>query len=499
MKKYILAIDQGTTSSRAVLADSTNLQVIDHAGFEYPQIYPQASWVEHDLNDIWHSVEKSVLALLHKTQIASSQIVGIGITNQRETTCAYNKQGEPLAHAIVWQDKRTSDYCSKQKKYSDFFKQKTGLPLDPYFSATKMKWLLENNALVKEAYQKNDLCLSTIDSFLLYKLTNAQSFATDTTNASRTLLFNLETKSWDEELCAFFNIKSNVLPAIQNSFSFFGKTSHCSFLPDGIPIHAILGDQQSALFGQGCFLPGETKCTYGTGAFLLKNTGEKIVHSQKGLLTTVAFSDESKTYYALEGSSFIAGAAVSWLRDQLNLIKKSSEINDLANQSDIYKCQDIFFFPYFSGIGSPYWNAGAKASIHGLSRDSGKNEIAYACLEGIAMSVNDLVHTMDQEFSHAATANSLNVDGGACANDLMMQMQASISNKKIIRPQNIETTALGVILGVHYFQSKKSLEEIKKNLQIDKVFLNDEKNSNYYQNKKRRWGKLIEKLYLTED
>ena len=322
---YILSIDQGTTGTRSVLIDAQTFSLVGQVSKEYPQIYPKPSWVEHNLNDIWSTVESTVQELLKKHNIQVGMIKAIGITNQRETTCAFDKNGTPLANAIVWQDKRTADFCQelRKKNLSDKIKEKTGLPIDPYFSASKMNWLLKNNSAVSSANSRGELLFGTIDTFLLFKLTGNVSHKTDASNASRTMLMNLKTCSWDKELLEIFSINPETLPSIEDSFGEFGVTSGVAFLPDGIPITGILGDQQSALFGQAGFHKGEMKCTYGTGAFVLLNTGEDLVYSKSGLLTTVEYKYKGKAVYALEGSSYIAGAAIQWLRDNLKIISKS--------------------------------------------------------------------------------------------------------------------------------------------------------------------------------
>lgn len=494
--KYILSIDQGTTGTTACLIDAETFLFIGKVNQEYPQIYPQPSWVEHNLNDIWTSVEKTTHKLLHSHNVQPSEIVAIGITNQRETTCAFNRKGVPLANAIVWQDRRTSDFCSelKSKGLSEKIKTLTGLPIDPYFSGSKMHWLMNNNSTVKDAAAKNDLLFGTIDSFLLYKLTGNMSHKTDASNASRTMLMNLKTCQWDEEMLTVFGIKKDFLPSIEDSFCSFGVTKGLSFLPDGIPITGILGDQQSALFGQAGFYEGEMKCTYGTGAFVLLNTGEKLVYSKSGLLTTVEYKHKGKTYYALEGSSYIAGAAVQWLRDNLKIINKASEVEALALEvKNLDELKNILFFPFFTGIGSPYWNSEAKAAIIGLTRDSNRSHIAYACLEGIALSINDLLMAMRKDTGLSIAA--LKVDGGAVENNLLMQLQASISETRIIRPKVIETTAFGAALAAAIGAGMTSIDQLKNFWQKDREFCAEEYLSAHTKNKKALWEKTINSFY----
>ena len=490
---YLLAIDQGTTGTTSLLIDAKTLRILDKEKIDYRQIFPQPSWVEHNLDDIWRSVEKSVATVINRQKINAKDIMAIGITNQRETTCAYDKKGKPLANAIVWQDRRTAGFCEEHREvYKKNLQQKTGLPLDPYFSATKMRWLLDHVPAVKTASDRGDLYFSTIDTFLLYRLTNGRNFSTEPSNASRTMLMNLETFQWDHDLINFFGLSESFLPAIQESFSHFGKTEKCSFLPDGIPILSILGDQQAALFGQACVNTGDLKCTYGTGAFLLLNTGETIVRSQTGLLTTAAFSFEGRKVYALEGAAYIAGAAVQWLRDNLKCIDSSSEVESLATEvKDLSQMADVLFLPFFTGIGTPYWHSEAKAAILGLTRGTTKAHIARACLEGIALSVNDSVASFKKDFQQL---NDIRVDGGACANNLLLQIQANFSGKKIIRPQVIDTTAFGVAMGALVGKKEITLDDLSKYWKEQKEFT-PEVNS-YYPQKKNLWDSSIKKLFL---
>jgi len=496
--KYILSIDQGTTGTTACLIDAETFIFIGKVNQEYPQIYPKPSWVEHNLNDIWSTVENTTKELLRTHNVQGKQIVAIGITNQRETTCAFNKAGIPLANAIVWQDRRTSEFCNelREKGHAQKIKETTGLTVDPYFSGSKMHWLLNNNSTVKDAASKNDLLFGTIDSFLLYKLTGNVSHKTDASNASRTMLMNLKHCQWDAEMLSLFGVKKEFMPSIEDSFGSFGVTKGLSFLPDGIPVTGILGDQQSALFGQAGFYEGEMKCTYGTGAFVLLNTGEKLVYSKSGLLTTVEYKHKGKTYYALEGSSYIAGAAVQWLRDNLKIISKSSEVESLALEvKNLEELKHILFFPFFSGIGSPYWNAEAKASIVGLTRDSSRAHIAYACLEGIAFSINDLLMAMRKDTG--LSISTLKVDGGAVENNLLMQLQASISETKIIKPKVIETTAFGAALAAAIGAGMTEIDQLKNFWQKDREFIGEEKLNAYTREKKSLWNKTLNHFYMS--
>jgi len=490
---FVLAIDQGTTGSTSLLIDTKTFMVVDKEKVDYRQIYPKPAWVEHDLEDIWNSVATSISNLLKRSKTNTKDIIAIGITNQRETTCAYDKQGKPLHHAIVWQDRRTAQYCEEKcEQYNKICKTKTGLPLDPYFSGTKMRWLLDNVPAVKIAQDRGELLMSTVDTFLLYRLTSGKSYATEASNASRTMLMNLETFNWDNDLLNFFGIDRMVLPEIKESFTNFGTTQGCGFLPDGIPILSILGDQQAALFGQACVRVGDLKCTYGTGAFLLLNIGEKITHSQTGLLTTAAYSFRGKKIYALEGAAYIAGAAVQWLRDNLKCIKASPEVEILANEvKDLSQMEHVLFMPFFTGIGTPYWNSEAKAAILGLTRGTHNGHIARACLEGIALSVNDSVSSFKKDF---AQLNDIRVDGGAAANDLLMQIQANFSQKSILRPQVIDTTAYGVAMGAMVGKGEIDIEDLGKHWKLAQEF--KQESNSYYPKKKELWDSSIKKLFL---
>ena len=491
MKSYILSIDQGTTGSTALIIDQDNYEVVSKENCEFPQIFPKPGWVEHDLNQIWGSIEKSITLALKKKNISAKNIIAIGITNQRETTCAFRKDGTPLAKAIVWQDRRTSHFCEENKLGYEKFQKKTGLPLDPYFSGTKMNWLLKNNTDVQKASQDKDLYMSTIDSYLLYKLTGFKSFKTEASNASRTLLMNLTTCEWDSELTEFFQVPKDSLPQIEDSFTNFGSTLGLSFLPDGIPISCILGDQQAALFGQGGYKEGDLKCTYGTGAFILLNTGDKITYSSNKLLTTVAFKHKNKAIYALEGSTYIAGAAVQWLRDNLKVINNAADVETLAIHAQEEQMEELFFLPFFTGIGSPYWNSEAKGSILGLSRGTSINEISRACLEGIALSVNDSITALTSDVDFRV--EEILVDGGASLNNFLLQLQSNFSKCIITRPKVIETTAYGVAMGALVGLDKISLSKVKELWTRDISITPNI--SSYFKNKQKAWTELISKLY----
>lgn len=495
--KYILSIDQGTTGTTAALVDGETYEFVGKVNCEYKQHYPKPGWVEHDLNDIWSTVEKTVSAVMSECGASPGQISAIGITNQRETTCAFDRSGNPLAKAIVWQDRRTGDHCAELRGRGllDEVTKKTGLTLDPYFSATKMSWFLNNDPNVQKAAESGELCFGTIDTFLLYKLSGGKSFATESSNASRTLLMDLKEGDWEAGLLKTFNIKGEYLPQIKQSFDDFGTTKGLSFLPDGIPISGILGDQQAALFGQAGHQEGAIKCTYGTGAFILFNTGENIVYSKNGLLTTVAYSYNNKTIYATEGSSYIAGAAVQWLRDNLGVIKSSPEIESLAGEvNSLEEMENVLFLPFFAGIGSPHWKDSAKAAIVGLSRDSSNRHLARACLDGIALSIDDLVEAMKSDTG--LNIPELKVDGGAVANNLLMEIQSTVSDIKIVRPKVIETTAYGAALAAAVGAGLIDLEKINSLWKVDKCFSPNGDEKDFYQRKKLNWKKTIERLYL---
>lgn len=491
MKKYCLAIDQGTTGTTAMIFDIAEKKILGHCNIEFKQYYPKSSWVEHDLNEIWETVKQSIRELLNSHNISKEAIKSIGITNQRETTCAFNTQGQPLEKAIVWQDKRTSSFCEESKKEYEKFKETTGLPLDPYFSGSKMKWLIENSQNVANSSKEGSLKLGTIDTFLLFKLTNGSSFYTEPSNASRTLLFNLKTANWDNDLLDFFGIPRKALPDIKDTFDNFGVTKGLDFLPDGIPITCLFGDQQSALFGQNCIHSGDLKCTYGTGGFLLLNTGNKIIQSKNGLLSTVAYKYQNQSIYALEGSTFIAGAAVQFLRDNLNTFKDSKEIEELAKKSEEKNINDLFFFPFFTGIGSPHWIPDAKGCIYGMTRNTSKEDLSRACLEGISQSIADLVEAFE---SDTKEVSEIRVDGGASNNNFLMKIQAQLTGKKIIRPKIVETTALGAILGSLIGSGEIQLESIQDFWEIEREF--SEEITPYFNDKREQWKKLTKKIFM---
>ncbi|MEO5669009.1 MAG: glycerol kinase GlpK [Bdellovibrionota bacterium] len=471
MKKYILSIDQGTTSSRVFIYDD-RFQVVGMAQHAFPQHFPKADWVEHDLTEIWRSVEESIedaLKSVSRPEFHASQIAAIGITNQRETFGVWDKKTGKAAHrAIVWQCRRSAAICERLRKNKKAIgvAKASGLVLDPYFSGTKLKWLLDEDKTIRSRAQKGELLFGTMDTFLVWKLSNGRSHVTDTTNASRTLLMDLKKLQWNPEALKLLGIPAAMLPEIKSSNGEFGTTKGLRCLPDGIPIRGVLGDQHAALLGQACLSPGETKVTYGTGAFLVMNTGPTIKRSRKGL-STVAWTFGNKTTYALEGSVFIAGAAVQWLRDELKIVEKSSDIETLA--SKVKDSDGVFFIPALSGLGSPYWAPHAKGLLGGLTRRSNTSHIARASLEGIAASIADVAEGLGQDAKIAL--KKISVDGGASANNILMQLQADLLRAKIVRPVDVETTVRGAAfaaaLGVGWVTSPSELITYAKQ---DRVF-----------------------------
>jgi glycerol kinase len=468
---YILAMDQGTTSSRAIIFDKKG-QIVSIAQKEFTQIFPQSGWVEHDPNEIWSTQIGVAAEAITKAGLTIQQIAAIGITNQRETTVIWDRNtGQPIYNAIVWQDRRTADFCDKLKKdgKGDLIQQKTGLILDAYFSATKAKWILDNVEGAREKATRGELCFGTIDTWLIWKLTNGQIHATDVTNASRTMLCNIHTLQWDGELQDIFDIPGNMLPKIRSSSEVYGHTQNV-LTATNIPIAGIAGDQQAALFGQMCIHPGMVKNTYGTGCFMLMNTGSKAVISQNKLLTTVAWKIGDDTQYALEGSVFIAGAVVQWLRDEMQIIRSSSEIENLATEVD--DTDGVYIVPAFAGLGAPYWNQYARGTITGISRGTTKAHIARAALESIAYQTVDVLKAMEADAG--ISIKELRVDGGATVNDFLMQFQSDVLNCKVVRPEITETTALGAAylagLAVGYWES---IDDIKNQWSMEKTFSPD--------------------------
>lgn len=474
MPQYILALDQGTTSSRAIIFDHDG-NIAGIAQQEFRQIFPQPGWVEHDAEEIWQTQLQVAKEVLERSNITSSQIAAIGITNQRETTVVWEKAtGKPVYNAIVWQDRRTANFCDqlREEGYTTLLQQKTGLVIDAYFSATKIRWILDNVPGAREKAANGELCCGTIDAWLLWQLTGGAVHATDVSNASRTLLMNIHTLQWDEELLKLFNVPASLLPQICSSSEVYGRTT--LFGDTEIPIAGMAGDQQSALFGQMCVHPGMVKNTYGTGCFMLMNTGEKAIPSKNNLLTTVAWKIGETTEYALEGSVFIAGAVVQWLRDGLGLIKNSSDIEALAAQAE--DNGGVIIVPAFAGLGAPYWNQHARGTITGLTRGATAAQIARAALESIAYQTADVLTAMGSD--SGIQIKELRVDGGATVNNLLMRFQSDILNTTVVRPVITETTALGAAylagLAVKFWPDKES---IMQQWQVDEKFhpqMNDE-------------------------
>lgn len=465
---FIIALDQGTTSSRSIVFDKKG-NIISSAQKEFKQIFPQPGWVEHDADEIWSTQFGTMAEAVAKAHITMKQIAGIGITNQRETTVVWDRNtGHPIYNAIVWQDRRTASYCDELNAagHAATIKQKTGLVIDAYFSATKLKWILDNVEGARSKAEKGELAFGTIDSWLVWKLTNGAVHVTDVSNASRTMLLNIHTCQWDEELLKLFNIPKNILPEVKSSSKIYGVTG--SIVQDSrIPIAGIAGDQQAALFGQMCTLPGMVKNTYGTGCFMLMNTGEKAIASKNNLLTTIAWQIDGKTEYALEGSVFIAGAVVQWLRDGLKMIRHSNEVETLA--ATVKDSEGVYIVPAFAGLGAPHWNQYARGSIYGLTRGSSNAHIARAALDSIAYQTYDVLKAMEADAGISIA--ELRVDGGATVNNSLMQFQSDILNTKVVRPKVTETTALGAAylagLAVGYW---KNIGEIQEQWQVDKIF-----------------------------
>lgn len=435
---YLLALDQGTSSSRSILFDRLG-NIVASAQQEFPQYFPQASWVEHQAHEIWQSQHNTIQQVLQQSGISASQIAAIGITNQRETCIVWNREtGEPIYPAIVWQDRRTVAYCEelKQAGHSELIQAKTGLVIDPYFSASKLRWILDHVPHARQQAQQGLLAFGTVDSWLAYQLSGKQLHVSDVTNASRTMLWNIHSNQWDQELLSLFDIPKAMLPEVFPSSHRFGV---CRLFGSSIPIASIVGDQQAALFGQACFSSGMAKNTYGTGCFLLAHTGDSCTRSQHGLISTSAAQVNQQTQFALEGSVFIGGAVVQWLRDQLHLIQHSSEIEALA--AEVPDSDGVIFVPAFAGLGAPYWDAQAKGAIFGLHRGTTGAHIARAAIEAIAFQSAELLFAMQSD--QQGKMNELRVDGGASANNALLQLQADLLGIPVVRPKIIETTALG--------------------------------------------------------
>lgn len=468
MAKYVMALDAGTTSNRCILFNKKG-EICSVAQKEFTQYFPQPGWVEHDADEIWSSQLGVAVEAMSKIGVTAQDIAAIGITNQRETTIVWDKEtGEPVYRAIVWQCRRTAEYCDKLKDegYTEFFRKKTGLIIDAYFSGTKVKWILDHVEGARERAEKGELLFGTVETWLIWKLTKGKVHVTDYSNASRTMLFNIKTLEWDKEILELIGIPEAMLPEVKPSSQVYGEAD-ASYFGGSIKIGGAAGDQQSALFGQTCFAPGEAKNTYGTGCFLLMNTGEKPVFSSNGLLTTIAWGIDGKVEYALEGSIFVAGAAIQWLRDEMRLIDSTADSEYMAQkEKDTNGC---YVVPAFTGLGAPHWDQYARGTIVGITRGVNKYHIIRATLESLAYQVNDVIKAMEADSVISLT--SLKVDGGASANSFLMQVQADISGAPVERPVCIETTAMGAAylagLAVSYWDNK---DEVKKNRETDRIF-----------------------------
>ncbi|WP_449024440.1 glycerol kinase GlpK [Peptostreptococcus stomatis] len=491
MEKYILSFDAGTTSSRAIIFNKKG-QIINVAQKEFQQIYPKAGWVEHDPMEIWASQSGVAREVLEMSAIRPDQIVGIGITNQRETTLVWDKNtGKPVYNAIVWQCRRTASYCEtlKEKGWIDKIRDKTGLVVDAYFSATKIAWILDNVEGAREKAERGDLLFGTVDTWLVWNLTRGKVHVTDYSNASRTMLFNIKDLKWDDEILEALNIPRSMMPEVKDSSCIYGYTDEHTYGGARIPIAGIAGDQQAALFGQNCFKPGMVKNTYGTGCFVLMNTGQEMIRSKNGLLTTIAWGIDGKVSYALEGSVFIAGAAIQWLRDELRLVYDSPQSEYYANK--IEDTDGVVVVPAFTGLGAPYWDMYARGGIFGLTRGTKREHLVRATLESLAYQSKDVIEAM-QEDAKIPLAY-LRVDGGASANNFLMQFQADMLNTEVHRPRTLETTSLGAAylagLAVGYW---KDLDEISEDFSIDRTFkpqMSQEKRDKNY----KYWKKAIER------
>ena len=469
MEKYIMALDQGTTSSRAILFNKQG-EIVHVSQKEFTQIFPKPGWVEHDPNEIWSSILVCIAGVLSEKDIKPEQVAGIGITNQRETTVVWDKEtGKPVYNAIVWQSRQTADICDelKEKGYTDFVREKTGLEIDAYFSGTKVKWILDNVEGAREQAAQRKLLSGTIDTWLVRKLPGGKAHVTDYSNASRTMMFNIHTLEWDQELLDLLTVPKSMLPEVRPSSEIYAKTNPVHFFGQEVPIAGIAGDQQAALFGQACYSEGMAKNTYGTGCFMLMNTGEKAVASKHGLVTTIAWGIDGKVEYALEGSIFVTGSAIQWLRDGLRMIKSAPESEDYATKVD--STDGVYLVPAFVGLGAPYWDQDARGTVVGITRGTTKEHFIRATLESIAYQTKDVLTAMEAD--SGIKLKSLRVDGGAVKNNFLMQFQSDILNVPVERPKVIETTALGAAylagLAVGYWNSK---DEIAKQWEIDRKF-----------------------------
>jgi len=487
---YVLSIDQGTTSSRAIIFNHQG-EIVETAQREFEQFFPKPGWVEHDANEIWTSVLACIADVLRKADVGPEQITGIGITNQRETTVVWDKHtGKPIYHAVVWQSRQTDEICAdlKQQGFEKIFKEKTGLLLDPYFSGTKVKWILDHVVGAREKAEKGDLLFGTIDTWLVYKLSGEKVHVTDYSNASRTLMFNIKDLDWDKELLDILTVPKSMLPEVRQSSEVYGHTASYHFFGYEVPIAGIAGDQQAALFGQACFEKGMAKNTYGTGCFMLMNTAEEMVLSEHGLLTTLAWGIDGKVEYALEGSVFVAGSAIQWLRDGLKLIASSPESEAFATTVD--STDGVYLVPAFVGLGTPYWDTDARGAVFGLTRGTTKAHFIRATLESLAYQTKDVLNAMIADSS--IDLQTLRVDGGAVKNNFLMQFQSDMLGVPVERPVIQETTALGAAylagLAVGYWENK---EEIARQWKKDQTFENQitaEKRDKLYNG----WRKAVE-------
>ncbi|MBR1508844.1 MAG: glycerol kinase GlpK [Eubacterium sp.] len=492
MGNYIMAMDAGTTSNRCIIFDKAG-NIVSVAQKEFTQYYPKPGWVEHNANEIWSTMMSVVIEAMNNKGITYDEISGIGITNQRETTIVWDRNtGEPVYNAIVWQCRRTSEYCDslRAEGLTDTIRSKTGLVIDAYFSATKLKWILDNIPGVRERAEKGELCFGTVDTWLIWKLTNGRVHVTDYSNASRTMLFNITDLDWDDEILNKLDIPRSMLPKVCQSSEIYGETES-GFFGGPIKIAGIAGDQQAALFGQTCFNKGDAKNTYGTGCFLLMNTGHEPVFSDNGLVTTIAWGLDGKIYYALEGSVFIAGASIQWLRDEMRLIDSAEDSEYMAQK--VKDTNGCYVVPAFTGLGAPYWNQYARGTIVGITRGVNKYHIIRATLEAIAYETSDVLHAMEAD--SGVKLSSLKVDGGASANDFLMQTQADIINARVLRPTCVETTAMGAAylagLATGFYKDR---DEIRVNWNIDKLFTPDISEEER-EERLSGWSKAVERSF----
>ncbi|MCE4988927.1 glycerol kinase GlpK [Staphylococcus hominis] len=499
MEQYIMSIDQGTTSSRAILFDKEG-QIQGVAQREFKQYFPKSGWVEHDANEIWTSVLAVMAEVINENEIDPEQIKGIGITNQRETTVIWDKKtGRPIYHAIVWQSRQTQHICNelKEQGHEKTFRNKTGLLLDPYFSGTKVRWILDNVKGAREKAENGDLLFGTIDTWLVWKLSGGEAHITDYSNASRTLIYNIHELKWDDELLELLDIPKAILPEVKESSEVYAHTKDYHFFGQEVPIAGIAGDQQAALFGQACFERGDVKNTYGTGGFMLMNTGEEPVTSESGLLTTIAYGLDGKVNYALEGSIFVSGSAIQWLRDGLRIINSAPQTENYATR--VNSTDNVYFVPAFVGLGTPYWDSEARGAIFGLTRGTEKEHFIRATLESLCYQTRDVMEAMSKD--SGIEVNNLRVDGGAVKNNFIMQFQADIVDTSVERPEVQETTALGAAylagLAVDFWEDKKDIADGWK---LEKEFnpeMSEETRTKLY----KGWKKAVEatQVFKLED